>query len=725
MIKVSAIVSVYKAEKFMRGCLDDLVSQTLFAEGELEIVIINSGSPENEDSIIREYAEKYRNINYIKTEEREGIYTAWNRGIKAANGEYITNANADDRHRKDALETMANYLDKMLEVDLVYGDLYVTKAPNETFESFTKAGEIIRKDFSVFMMLEGCQMGPQPMWRKSVHEKIGYFNDGYKSAGDYEFWLRMVFLNQTRLFHIREFLGLYLYNEQGIELGNQKLSIYETNLIIDTYKKLLIKQNVEPVAKPIDIIFLTHNRGEYFFQTIDALIKRTRYPYRIIIVDNASDEEFRIFLKQTKVLYDRIILNEKNEWTRAFQKGIDAAESDPFVVSDPDILVPDLEGKCWLERLVDLHKQNPEMGLIALNLDSQNKPVKMPDVYLGEKTRYNKEIVLSNVGTVMQAIKRKYFDFPYVTDWEACERIRRNGGKVGFAENITAYHLGWNEDRDYPEYFIDKYKYFKEKYNVETYKLYTEKHELLEKMNQTEENKYYEYDRPEVRKLVSRDSKRILDVGCGAGALGFALKKEIDAEVWGIEIVNQQAEKAKEKLDKVLIGDINEKIKELPDNYFDTIIFADVLEHLPYPDETLEKIHRKLKNNGELIASIPNVQHWTVIKALLEGTWRYEDAGILDKTHLRFFTDKTALEMFEKTGYEVKHIEATLLDDYKFTDSLISKLNQEGFNANDLQEKSRYYQYMFKMKKKNKIDNLHISLNSKTEFSSSNKYFGV
>ncbi|HEX2975931.1 MAG TPA: glycosyltransferase, partial [Bacteroidales bacterium] len=124
--KVSAIVSVYNSEKFIRGCLDDLLGQTLYEKGELEIVLVNAGSKENEDAIIREYKSKHPDIKYIKTDERETIYQAWNRGVKASSGKFITNANTDDRHRRDALEVLSGHLDRNEDVDLVYSDLYVT-----------------------------------------------------------------------------------------------------------------------------------------------------------------------------------------------------------------------------------------------------------------------------------------------------------------------------------------------------------------------------------------------------------------------------------------------------------------------------------------------------------------------------------------------------------------------------------------------------------------------
>ena len=348
--------------------------------------------------------------------------------------------------------------------------------------------------------------------------------------------------------------------------------------------------------------------------------------------------------------------------------------------------------------MVDLHKQNPEMGLIALNLDASNKPAKMPDVYISEKTVLNNDITLSNVGTVMQAIKRKYFNFPYVTDWETCERIRMNGGKVGFAKNIIAYHLGWNEEKDYPDYMVDKFKYFKNNYGVDTYKLYTNDAGILGKMDGSI-NVYYEYNRPEVQELVNTNSKRILDVGCGSGVMASELKQKLNAEVWGIELFKDAAERAASKLDKVILGKGEEAIEQLPNNYFDTIIFADVLEHLVDPYAIIALMKTKLRKNGEIIASIPNVRHWTVIKNLIEGKWDYENAGLLDKTHLRFFTLKSAAELFTNAGFNVLDIKATLDGKYEFPSELMNAFMNSGYDVASLQEQSQYYQYLFKTQK--------------------------
>ena len=236
-IKISAIVSTYNSEKFIKGCLDDLINQTIYKKGLLEIIVVNSGSRENEDKVVKDYQSKYQNIKSIYTEEREGIYKAWNRGIKAAKGKYITNANTDDRHRVFALELMAEYLDNNDNIALVYADSIMTYKENADFNNYTCDGYLLRPDFSKEIMLTGCHMGPQPMWRRSVHEELGFFNENFSCAGDYEFWCRMAL--KYDFLHINKLLGLYFNNPNGIENSNSDLSVKETISIIETYSNHL------------------------------------------------------------------------------------------------------------------------------------------------------------------------------------------------------------------------------------------------------------------------------------------------------------------------------------------------------------------------------------------------------------------------------------------------------------------------------------------------------
>jgi len=232
-IKVSAIVSTYNAERFIQGCLEDLVEQTLFKKGELEIIIVNSNSQQNEETVIKEFQSKYPHIRYIRTEQRETVYAAWNRGIREAKGKYITNANTDDRHRKDALGKMAEIMDENPDIGLVYADVIVTETENQTFENHTPVDTIRQPDFSRETLSLGCFTGPQPMWRRTLHERYGFFDETFVVSGDWEFWLRIA--EDTKFLHIPECLGLYFRSPFGAEHRNRDQKHRENNLIVKKY----------------------------------------------------------------------------------------------------------------------------------------------------------------------------------------------------------------------------------------------------------------------------------------------------------------------------------------------------------------------------------------------------------------------------------------------------------------------------------------------------------
>lgn len=230
---VSAIVSTYNSERYLGGCLEDLEAQTI--SDQLEIIVVNSGSEQNEESIVKAFQEKYANIKYIKTERRESVYAAWNRGIRASSGKYITNANTDDRHRNDAFEVMLTILETLPEVALVYADLKITETANETFDRCTPVGNFTWLNWSRKDLLnQDCFIGPQPMWRRAVHEEYGFFDESLVVAGDYEFWLR---ISQTNAFlHIPVCLGLYLRSLDSIEHANLQILKEEKEKIIAMYK---------------------------------------------------------------------------------------------------------------------------------------------------------------------------------------------------------------------------------------------------------------------------------------------------------------------------------------------------------------------------------------------------------------------------------------------------------------------------------------------------------
>jgi len=226
---VTAIVSSYNSEKFIGGCIESLEAQTI--ADKLEIIVINSGSQQNEGNIIKDFQQKYSNIKYIRTENRETIYAAWNRGIKAASGRYITNTNTDDRLRQDALEILYKTLEQSPDISLVYAKQYITNLPNQPFSETGNIGIHEWPEFDRDILFEYCCVGPQPMWRKTLHDTFGYFDASLEVAGDYEFWLRISGKTKFRL--INQYLGTYYRSESQTnkEFENRQRTYSETSQV--------------------------------------------------------------------------------------------------------------------------------------------------------------------------------------------------------------------------------------------------------------------------------------------------------------------------------------------------------------------------------------------------------------------------------------------------------------------------------------------------------------
>ena len=130
-------------------------------------------------------------------------------------------------------------------------------------------------------------------------------------------------------------------------------------------------------------------------------------------------------------------------------------------------------------------------------------------------------------------------------------------------------------------------------------------------------------------------------------------------EIVGVELFESAAEKAAAVLDRVIVGNV-EQIDLPYENYFDCVIFADVLEHLVDPWRMLRRAKTLLRRDGVIVASIPNVQHSRVLINLFFGRWEYEQFGIMDSTHLRFFTRKSIDTLFQSTGYELRRVSGLL-----------------------------------------------------------------
>ncbi len=162
----------------------------------------------------------------------------------------------------------------------------------------------------------------------------------------------------------------------------------------------------------------------------------------------------------------------------------------------------------------------------------------------------------------------------------------------------------------------------------------------------------YTGDRADLWPYIPPGSGRVLDVGCATGAVGAALKASgRAAEVVGLELSPEAAAAARGRLDDVVVGDIEALEVPYPDGHFDVLLYADVLEHLKNPWELAARHRRLLRPGGRVVASLPNIGHYSTLLMLLRQQWRYQELGIMDYTHLRFFTRTGLLDLFRRAGY--------------------------------------------------------------------------
>ena len=172
----------------------------------------------------------------------------------------------------------------------------------------------------------------------------------------------------------------------------------------------------------------------------------------------------------------------------------------------------------------------------------------------------------------------------------------------------------------------------------------------------------YENPRPEVQRHVPSSASRILDLGCSSGALGAAIKARQPAHVVGVEVDPEYAGRAREVLDEVLEGDIEELFAPggaaAGLGEFDCLIAADVLEHLRDPWSVLRAAARHVRPGGTVVVSLPNIRYWHTFAVLgVRGTWPRDDVGIFDRTHLRFFALRDAIDLIEHAGLAVRAVD--------------------------------------------------------------------
>ena len=206
----------------------------------------------------------------------------------------------------------------------------------------------------------------------------------------------------------------------------------------------------------------------------------------------------------------------------------------------------------------------------------------------------------------------------------------------------------------------------------------------LQEIYNNKDISYYIHSRPELLKFIPEKIDTVLDVGCATGNFGAMLKQHFGCKVWGIEPNENAATKAKDVLDNVINNYFDAYI-DIPKNQkFDCIFFNDVLEHLPEPESALRLAADFLTTNGVIVASIPNIRYYPCLLSILRyKDFKYVDTGVMDRTHLRFFTEKSMTRLFNESGYQIKVIEGINKNKFKYLSILnfllFNKLNDMHF----------------------------------------------
>ena len=170
----------------------------------------------------------------------------------------------------------------------------------------------------------------------------------------------------------------------------------------------------------------------------------------------------------------------------------------------------------------------------------------------------------------------------------------------------------------------------------------------------SESVQYYQNTREDLIPFLPKKYLTVLEIGCGEGNFWKLLRQGEQLEIWGVEPNPEAADVARGKSHKLFNCLFNACSDDLPDNYFDLVICNDVIEHMSDHDHFFKKIKQKMAAGGHLIGSLPNVRYYPVMRNLIfKKDWRYEDAGVLDRTHLRFFTQKSMRRCFNEHNFNI------------------------------------------------------------------------
>ncbi len=495
-------------------------------------------------------------------------------------------------------------------------------------------------------------------------------------------------LNATVDFHFGEWESMFKWLEKGIRcnpdnaelyllLGNyyeeknvnQAYLCYEMALSLckeqkdyDTIMAYLnnLSESFRVDVKPYSYIIISYNSLKKTKDCIESIRKNDiEGTYEIIVVDNASSDGSREWLLEYKNESDiKIMCNEENRgFPIACNQGIKMAEpeNDIFLLNNDAIVTP--KSVFWL-RMGLYSDENVGVTGSVSNCAGNHQAVFIEEHTMEkfEEYAFSNNVLMESpyemkvylIGFAMM-IKRKALDEVGLLDtrftpgtFEDVDygvRMNQASWKVMLCKNSFIIHMSKdNENTWYKVYGINKNK-FKEKWGMDV--------------------SYYSHAREDIIELIQREKNEkfnVLEVGCGMGATLSRISSEWKyATVKGIEISDEVA-RIGQNITDITIGNIEEMKIDYPQGEFDYIILADVLEHIHNPIAVLEKLKGYLKQDGCFLFSIPNIAHFSVIWPLINGRFDYQNEGLLDRTHVHFFTLESIKGIIQELNMDIKFL---------------------------------------------------------------------
>jgi|GEM_PF-600203 len=287
--RVSIVTPIYKGERFISDFLKDVTRQTIFRD--CELILVNGNSSEKENELIKPYIDSHPNIHLIHLKYDSTRFHVINKGIEKATGKYIYYASLDNRLNPKVLEVFANHLDKNKEVDLVYGDYLITDNPKDTFEDNVFVSYEITPEYKPYRMNLDIP-GSQPMWRKSIHEKYGYFIENFTYLGKEEFFNRIssegAFFQKVSLTS-----NLCYHNIEASRRTKREKKIYrfEQDEIHLNYSSHWANLTLKPNDKAFVIVIPSYNNKDWYKRNLDSVFSQKYSNYRVIYIDDASPDK--------------------------------------------------------------------------------------------------------------------------------------------------------------------------------------------------------------------------------------------------------------------------------------------------------------------------------------------------------------------------------------------------------------------------------------------------